>query len=118
MNELHLTGLKGTEPIGFLAALGLLRVLTCRRTFGAVRLGWDDDSGWSAVLHTEKACDEVRLVEDLLEHLSGRAGLPIFGGHRPDGSAIGGTEWKDIKVDPKLFRDWLLATRPAANRDR
>jgi hypothetical protein len=112
-----LSGLKGTEPIGFLAAVGLLRVLAGRRTFGEVRMGWSDDSGWSAVLHTEKACDGDRLVADLLEHLSGRGSLPIFGGRGPDGSPVGGTEWADIKVDPLLFRDWLLATRPAARRD-
>lgn len=116
MSTLLLPGLKGTEPIGFLAAVGLLRVLASRGTFGEVTLGWDDDSSYSAVLHAEKECDEVRLVDDLLQHLSRRGSLPIFGGRGPDGIAIGGTEWKDIKVDPPLFREWLIATRPESHR--
>jgi hypothetical protein len=118
MNTLQLPGLKGTEPIGFLAAAGLLRVLAGRRSFGSVKLGWSDDSAWSAILHTETACDRERLVSELLGHLTGRGDLPVFGGRDPDGRAIGGTEWKDIKVDPELFRTWLIATRSATDRDR
>ncbi len=114
MSMIQLSGLKGSEPIGFLAAVGLLRVLAERRTFGEVKLGWADDSAWSAVLHTEKACDQEQLVSDLLGHLTGRANFPVFGGRGPDGTAIGGVEWNDFKVDPNLFRTWLIATRSAA----
>lgn len=116
MNTLPLPGLKGAEPIGFLAAVGLLRVLTTRHSLGAVKLGWADDSAWTAVLHTEKSCDEDQLVSELLEHLTGRSELPVFGGRGPDGEAVGGKEWSDIKVDPELFRDWLLATRSATHQ--
>ncbi|MBY0460916.1 MAG: hypothetical protein K2V38_26650, partial [Gemmataceae bacterium] len=116
MNALPLPGLKGSEPIGFLAAVGLLRALSTRRSFGAVKLGWADDSAWTAVLHTEKSCDEDQLVSELLEHLTGRSELPVFGGRGPNGEAIGGKEWSDIKVDPELFRSWLLATCSAARQ--
>ena len=119
MSILQLPGLKGSEPIGFLAATGLLRVLAGRRTFGEVKLAWADDSAWSAVLHTEKECDEEQLVSDLLGHLKGRANFPVFSGRGPDGAAIGGTEWNDFKVEPDSFRTWLIATRSAtAQGDR
>jgi hypothetical protein len=114
MNTLQLSGLKGTEPIGFLAAVGLLRVLAKRRTFGAVKLGWSDDSVWSAVLFTEKTCDEEQLIGDLLVHMRGRAAFPVFAGVKPDGKPLDDAAWGDVKVAQDRFAMMLGAVQSEA----
>lgn len=111
MTTLSLPGLKGSEPIGFLAALGLLRVLSCRGSFGNVRLAWADDAASSAVLHAERECDEGRLIADLLEHMRGRAALPVFAGVMPSGAMIGGKAWDDVKVPLADFATMLRGVR-------
>ncbi len=116
MNTLLLTGLKGTEPIGFLAALGLLRVLGDRCSFGAVKLSWSCGSVWSALLHTEKACDEERLIGDLLAHMRSRATFPVFAGVKPDGQPLDDEVWNDVKVPLGQFATMLAAVRSAATR--
>ena len=114
MNALALPGLKGTEPIGFLAAVGLLRVLAVRRSFGNVALGWADDSDWPAVLHTEEACDAGRLVAELLEHMRGRYSFPVFAGVTPSGKPLIDEAWDDVKVPRDRFAAMLLAVRNVA----
>lgn len=132
MSTLLLAGLRATEPIGFLAAVGLLRVIDGRGMFGRVRLGWSDAPGWPAELLTERDCGDADLVADLLAHMGGRANFPAFSGWTPAGELVGAADkpadepaegddvevekgrWKDVKVGPTLFRDWLVRTRPAA----
>ncbi len=111
MNELRLPGLKGTEPVGFLAAVGLLHVLAGRRSFGAVKLAWENDSAWSAVLHTENTCDEQQLIDDLLVYMNGRATFPVFAGVKPDGTPLNGEAWDDVKVPPYQFAKMLKTVR-------
>jgi len=52
MNELTLTGLDGSNPLGFLAALGLLNVLSDRveGDSSPARLAWRDEGAWRPVL--------------------------------------------------------------------
>lgn len=114
LTSLALPGLRGTEPIGFLAGVGLLRVLTLRRSFGAVKLGWSDDSGWSAVLYSEHPCDEESLIHDLLAHMRGRASVPVFAGVKPDGQPLDGNPWDDVKVSRDQFAKMLSAVRAEA----
>src|SRR5262249_11474798 len=85
MATIPLTGLKGGEPIGFLAAVGLLRVLSGRTRFSGAKLGWEPDGDWSALLMTESAEDNVeRVMDELLEHMKGRSRFPTFSGQGPD----------------------------------
>lgn len=50
MNTIRLTGLRGETLLGFLAALGTLRVLT--KTIPEAKLAWSDSGGgWVAELH-------------------------------------------------------------------
>lgn len=116
MSELALPGLRASEPIGFLAALGLLRVVTGRGTFGAAKLGWSDDSAWPAVLSTEHACDPDRLLDDLLAHMTGRAAAPAFSA-RPDAAQEPIPDpWADVKVPLDDYRTRLVAVRATADR--
>lgn len=116
MNVLPLPGLKGTEPIGFLAAVGLLRILDQRRSFGEVKLAWSDDPGWSAVLHTREACDEDQLINKLLDHMHKRADFPVFAGVMPDGNTLHDNPWDDVKVPLEHFGGMLVALRGSASR--
>ncbi|MGE3966384.1 MAG: hypothetical protein AB7I09_19965 [Planctomycetota bacterium] len=45
MNSIHCFGLDGSNPLGFLAALGLLRIVP------RARLGFSDDGSFHAILH-------------------------------------------------------------------
>lgn len=59
MAELTLKGLDGSNPLAFLAALGVLRAVEERQ--GGVRLSWRDEGVWRPVLHGFD-----RVVEDLV----------------------------------------------------
>lgn len=114
MSRVTLTGLNATDPLGFLAGVGLLRVVSNRGTFGAAKLAWSDEPPWPAELVTEKDCDADALVADLVAHMTGRGALPAYSGRTPAGETVGPEAWDDIKVKPPQYREWLLATRPAA----
>lgn len=126
MNTLPLPGLKGSEPIGFLAAVGLLRVLNDRRSFGAVKLGWSDDSAWTAVLHTEKLCDQTLLLENLVSRLVNRSSAPEFNGRGTCPSSLGNQTWcwlspsvlDDVKIALESYRQLLDVTRSGARWDQ
>lgn len=105
MNSLRLTGLKGSQPIGALAAYGLLRICSRSKDFKNARLSWCRDSGETATLMTEGKIDETSLVDCVLKHLEGRATfLPLHG--LADNDASQGT-WDDIKVEPDQLRKRL-----------
>jgi hypothetical protein len=123
MSELPLPGLRATEPIGFLAAIGLLRVCTQRKSLGLVKLGWSDDAGWPAVLHTDRECDRDGLIDDLLAHMRGRSAASAFNGRadppRVNRSApwLSPNHWDDIKVPCDDYRS-LLATARVTTDER
>jgi hypothetical protein len=69
---LLLPGLDGTNPLGFLAALGLLRVLSESRIFGGLGMSWAPAGGtWVPVLHAtgDPSLDENSLLTLLIERL-------------------------------------------------
>lgn len=117
MSEILLSGLKGGEPIGFLAGLGLLRVCSRREALGTVKLGWKQPAGAAGVLVTDAECGLDRLVEEVLDHMRGRHQLPLLSGRPAAGITIGDDDWDDMKVDPDLFAALLKATRPHVNLD-
>lgn len=62
MTTLELTGLKGHQPLGFLAACGLLRCLHEWGGFGSVKLAWkDSDDRFTAELHCDIELDLTML---------------------------------------------------------
>lgn len=78
MNQLDLTGLKAHNPLGFLAACGLLRCLNHTaeggladresEDFGSVKLGWRIDEGKErvAVIHSEPPIDVPAIAQKAL----------------------------------------------------
>lgn len=61
-DTLRLTGLDGSNPLGFLAALGLLRILDHQASItntDCPRLHWVEDGYWYPVLHGQKDIEEV-----------------------------------------------------------
>ena len=71
MSEARLPGLVASTPLGFMAALGLLRVLGEDRGL-SVGLRWDDD----VAVVVDLCLNEV--LAHLTEHLRGRARAPEF----------------------------------------
>lgn len=97
-NKIPLTGLTGSNPLGAMAAFGLLRILSLDEQHAGTRLSWTFTTDWHAVLHSN-TLDAESLVEWLLEFQAGRADSDFL-------------EWnRDIKVQPDMFRDHLLNAR-------
>ena len=65
---LVLTALDGTNPLGFLAALGVLTTASTRWPERRTRLGWRPDV-WDAVLDVDGDLDREALVHGLWEAL-------------------------------------------------
>lgn len=116
MNDLELTGLDGSEPLQFLAALGAFRVLSGgdgerRALTGAgarsTALSWRWNGGWRPVLHTAEPMAPDGVTAEVVKALAARA--------KPAYLTIGDT----IKVSPQEFREFAeKAARQAQPRSR
>ena len=95
MTEHFLAGLDGSDPLGFLAALGLLRVTT--HVAPEARLRWVDDGGFRASLTVPDELDPVRCVTDDLERW--RAGHAAV-----DFAVDAHRKVQDLKHPPADFR--------------
>lgn len=75
--EIKLTGIIGSNPLGALAAFGLLRV--CHEISGSAfaSLSWQLEDDWVAVLTLPTGQSETSLVAHLVEHLRARS-LEVF----------------------------------------
>lgn len=70
MNELKLTALDGANPLGFLAALGTLAVLS--ETDPQFKLGWHPRARWTPLLASPTPLDEAAILQRLAERLHGQ----------------------------------------------
>lgn len=101
MNSLNLPGLSGSNPLGALAAFGLLRVLAKEERFGEVKLAWSLAADWIPELHCEQACNLDQLIEFLIDRQSERIEVLFQEGWRDD-----------IKLAPDDFRQlWVSVLR-------
>jgi CRISPR-associated endonuclease/helicase Cas3 len=69
-NQLPLTGLDGSNPLAFLAALGTLRLTD--RAYPGTRLSWQALGWWSPVLHLPVAVSQDDLIAALLSQMDTR----------------------------------------------
>lgn len=97
MHDVTLTGLDGTNPLGLLAALGVLEGAT--DGLSEVRLKWRHEGAWRPVLTS--ACAEIEaLVERLDIDRRGCVDDPALG-LKYDGK-------RDLKPPPGGFRQYLI----------
>lgn len=101
MSRLVLTGLDGSNPLGFLAALGLLRIAHARSNL--VRLGFLSDGTFRPVLMGVDL-DVVQLVVDDASMASGRRPWALeYEKQEKRGSKI----VADLKAPPEVFSRFL-----------
>jgi hypothetical protein len=77
-HTLHLVGLEGSNSVGYLAALGILRLLAHHHTAWQPKLSWDPQTE-KARLHTSYPLTETELVESLHTALVGGPTDPAAG---------------------------------------
>jgi len=102
MNEIHMPGLDGTNPLGFLAGLGVLNAVSDQRG-GDPRpaLSWVQAGSWMPVLHA--GLDEGELLEALWADLRGWDREPVLDlKYGEDGASV-----RDLKPPPAVFRAFL-----------
>lgn len=94
MNDVRMTTLDAADPLGFLAALGVLRVVS--RADPSARLGWTRDGNGSALLRT----NEPDVVDTLLLDVDRwREGHPAV-----DFAVNADRKVQDLKHQPEEFR--------------
>jgi len=77
-NVLLLTGPDGSNPLGFLTALGLLRTLSQDKDLAPVSLRWVAVEGWKPEISCGSVMTPTQLVERVQARLSGTADRPEF----------------------------------------
>ena len=81
MNEFVLKGIDGANPLGFLAAVGVLKTVdqVNKREHDPPLMGWRIEFGaWRPVLHFDSAMDEDSLVSILYDALQEGKNNPAF----------------------------------------
>jgi hypothetical protein len=71
MNEFELTGLDGGNLLGYLAALGTLRILTMADRQDETRMRWIEKDNWTPVIHHSRIPTSAELLEVLERNVSG-----------------------------------------------
>jgi hypothetical protein len=74
MSRLDLPALDGANPLGFLAALGTLAVLT--ETDHGLKLGWQAGARWTPFLQSDASLDQPGLTSRLVTELRGQLVTP------------------------------------------
>jgi hypothetical protein len=92
MSKILISGLSGSNPLGALAAFGLLRCCEGLPAAGPSRLSWEKGADWFPVLTTDKPLAAEGLVAALADRQGGRATGPEL-------------HWADtIKTSPEKFQ--------------
>jgi hypothetical protein len=105
-----LKGPDGTNPLGFLCAIGLLRIVHEQTLSTAPRLSWRDEGYWHPVLHVPDGHpDPVHLVlEDLETWRNDRVALALsYAKERKHKEEHKANEVHDLKAPPDVFRAFM-----------
>lgn len=110
MKKHILTGIDGANPLAFLAALGLLRVLE-QRFAGEARLAWRDEGRWRPeITWPDDGPDLVNLVlADRERWRTGDAAAALRLGYEKDKSK----QVHDLKPAPARFRSFVAQAAAA-----
>lgn len=101
MRETHLTGLEGTNPLGFLAALGVQVAFFSKSR--QPRIWWSDHVTPHAIVNGDFTVD--RIVDRALEAFAEWSESSAVNPRRPDGSAMPKAD--EIKLAPPDIREYL-----------
>ena len=101
MNETHLNGLEGTNPLGFLAALGV-QVAFAHESYQP-RLWWSDNVTPHAIVDGGFTFEQI--AEKALELFDEWRGSPATNPTRPDGTLI--PKGNELKLAPEDIRAYL-----------
>ena len=126
MSHVLLTGLDGSSPLAFMAALGALRVLDDQARAAqlpAPRLSWGEGSPYAPSLHGPESMADI--IAAIAEDLSRWPGEPAFefAYDKKTGKVVsggGGKTVRDLKALPSRMRAFLdkVALRAANGDDR
>ena len=105
MNEVHLTGLEGTNPLGFLAAVGVQVAFDTAPD--QPRLWWSDDLTPHAVVDAD--FDIERIVDRALAAVGQWVQASALTPRRPDGAAM--PKGDELKLTPQDLRAYLSRAR-------
>jgi hypothetical protein len=107
MTDVDLNGLDAADPLGYMAALGVLRVLSAGHP--EARLRWSREGTWTAVISTS---DEVAIVDEIWADLE----CWRTGNEAVDFALNAERKVQDLKQPPAEFRVLMqrLAADPAA----
>lgn len=105
--ELELTGLDGSNPLAFLAALGTLRILTLAWPDKNVRLSWRSSNGWRPVLSAETdLSDSEKMMGVLHARLEKDGKQSVF------------SRWDNLnKIPPDEYRSYAHEAVQHASQD-
>jgi hypothetical protein len=101
MSGVHLTGLEGTNPLGFLAALGVQVAFASEPE--QPRLWWSDDIVPHAVVDRNFSID--RVADQAMKVFAQWKDSPAVSPRRPDGSAM--SKGDELKLTPEDTRIYL-----------
>ena len=102
-NSIELTGLDGSNPLAFLAALGALRTLALAWSDADVRLSWCLRGAWHPVLHATSPLQQTNLIEVLHTEVQRMKEHPAL--------AFG----DNLGVPPSVFREYAQRAQTAAS---
>lgn len=106
MTDLLLGGLSAENPLGYLAALGVLRTATLAAHEIRFEMNWELVNGhWQPRLRSSTEIDRAVLIDLLDRQLKDSAGLAAFN--------LG----DDLTINVTDFRDSLVRTRPSTSAE-
>jgi len=111
---LRLGAIDGTNPLGWMAALGAMVALATTREadVSEPRLRWEYRGCWTPILY---GADEEQVVERCLQDLRRTSGNPAFLElhYQKDGK---GALQRDLKPPPEFYRQYLESLARASDR--
>ncbi len=110
-HRLALSGLDGSNLLGYLAALGTLITLSESTEFEDVRLEWTLSNGWRPLLWTSKPADREETVAVLASRLSRPEAAQPF-----EIALASGVVAEDLTIVPADYREY--SRRAATSSDR